>query len=397
MNDSRLYRWPSAVRRLWWGDRRRLVGLDLLRCAAIVSVVFFHYNQGKLIPLPLIRFGWVGVELFFVLSGYLIAGQLFSLHLKHHAIPIKTFYLRRFMRTLPNYYVVLGLCLLTAALNPFQTFKEALVVLAQYVTFTQNLTLTLPFFQISWSLCVEEHFYLFLPLVIALILKRERKGVYWIFPLVILSQLIIRGAILAYGIPDQSLITRMDALSYMARIYYPTYTHLDGLTIGVALAALQHFRPDIWSGLMSFGNKLLVAGAAGLATTFAIISRDSYIFGGTVSFTLLALSFGLLTAAALSRQCILSRVRWRGFTLIANLAYSIYLTHLLAFYAADTVLAGRGLGGHSGISFMVTMGMVLMIATALFLLVERPCLQLRDRIFTYKHSKRPTTQPIAEL
>lgn len=384
MNYFPPLRWSSTVRPPWRDDGRRIVGLDLLRAVAISSVVLFHYHLTKSLPLPFIRFGWIGVELFFVLSGYLIGGQLFSLHLKHRFLPLKTFYMRRFMRTLPNYYVVLALHLAIPALNPFKTFKEALVAMAQYVTFTQNLTLALPLFQISWSLCVEEHFYLLLPLAIVLILKREGKGRYWIFPLIILSQFIIRCAILVYGFHKYSLVTQLDVVSYMARIYYPTYAHLDGLTIGVALAALRHYRPKLWSSLMGFGNKLIIAGGISLAAAFLIMTREYYLLAGIVSFTLLGISFGLFTAAALSRQCLLSRVRLRGITLLAELAYSIYLTHLIAFYLAEQLLSRFGLSGRSGLSFFVTMLVVMVTAITLFLLVERPCLQLRDRMFKYE-------------
>jgi peptidoglycan/LPS O-acetylase OafA/YrhL len=384
------------MRHLWRDDKRRLGGLDLLRSAAIVSVVLCHYSAFKPFPLPFNLYGWIGVDLFFVLSGYLIGGQLFSLQSKHHSIPLKTFYMRRFMRTLPNYYAVLALYLLIPALSP-STFKAKLAALWQYVIFTQNLTLQLPFFHISWSLCVEEHFYLLLPLMVCLFMKRKRKVILWVFPLVILGELILRAAILFYGQQNLRLENHADALSYMTNIYYPTYCRLDGLTIGVALAAMSRYQPLLWSRLMARGNQLLLAGIIGLFLSFILMWSNLYIFAGTLNFTVLGISFGLLTASALSPNCILSRVRSRAITLLAELAYSIYLTHHIAFYLTGAVLSKSVLGGHNRLYFIFTMLAVLTTALALFALVERPCLRLRDRMFVYKNPEAANAAAGAEF
>jgi len=391
LNYALPFKLPSAIRQLGRGDERRLGGLDVLRCAAIVSVVLCHYCQSKPFLLPLEHYGWVGVDLFFVLSGYLIGGQLFSLQSKHGSIPLKTFYARRFIRTLPSYYAVLALYLIVPAFSPL-TIKEKLVAFWQYATFTQNLTLGLSFFQHSWSLCVEEHFYLLLPLLVGFFLKRKRQGLHWVFPLIILGELILRAAIMFYGLLNLRLETRADALAYFVNIYYPTYCRLDGLTVGVALAAMSHYQPGLWSRLMARGNQLLLAGGLGLLLAFILMSLNLRIFTGTINFTLLSISFGLMTAAAVSPQCVLSRVKWRAITLLAELAYAIYLTHLIAFSLTDMALAKFGLNGRSyGLSFVLTMLGVLTTALALYALVEQPCLHLRDRMFAYKNAETANT------
>jgi len=377
---------------LWQDDSRRLGGLDLLRSAAIVSVVLCHYCIDKPFPIPFNRYGWVGVDLFFVLSGYLIGGQLFSLELKHHSIPLKTFYLRRFLRTLPNYYVVLALFVAIPGLSPLTSLKEKLVFLPQYLTFTHNLFLVMPFFQLSWSLCVEEHFYLMLPLLICLWLKFKVKWIGWAFLLVILSQMLLRAVIMIYGLRVLHLAHQQDILAYMGNIYFPTYCRLDGLTIGVALAALRRYRPAQWSRLMTHGNRLLSAGVTSLCLVFLLFLSNLYTLTGTALFTLLGVSFGLMTASALSPQCILSRVKSRAVTVLAELAYSIYLTHLIAFYAAGVVLNRFGLARYDTLTFIFTMGSVLGTSLTLFILVENPLLHLRDERFAYKN---PTTTEIS--
>src|SRR5215471_12198359 len=108
---------------------RRVAGLDTLRALAIVMVVVAHYPkpEGALV-FRMLNIGWIGVDLFFVLSGYLIGGQLFAAYVRGNEIPLWSFYGRRFLRTLPNYYVVLAIYALmgalagTAALNPSWRF-----------------------------------------------------------------------------------------------------------------------------------------------------------------------------------------------------------------------------------------------------------------------------------
>ncbi len=390
------FKWSSTIRYLWRDHSRRVVGLDLLRAAAVISVVLGHYSNDKPFPIPFNHYGWTGVDLFFVLSGYLIGGQLFSLQLKNRSIPLKTFYMRRFMRTLPNYYVVLAIYMFVSPLSPLTTLKERLLYFWSYVTFMQNLTLVLPFFQVSWSLCVEEHFYLFLPPLIYLCLKRKGQWIGWIFPLVILSEIVLRAVILLYGLQNLRLVNEGDVLAYMGRIYFPTYCRLDGLTIGVALAAMQHYQPRLWSKLLAHGNRLLWAGGAGLCLAFILMSSKLYTFTGIVVFSMLGISFGLLTASALSPQCILSRVKSRAITILAELAYSIYLTHLLGFYVADALLKRCGLTGYNAPTFIFTALAVFGTALTLFALVERPCLRLRDRLFAYQPQPAPGINPLAE-
>ena len=97
----------------------RLYGLDTLRALAIILVLIYHYRvvvSNELLFGFITRIGWVGVDLFFVLSGYLIGDQILRAYAKKENFSLKHFYARRLLRTLPNYYVVLALYLLLPAL-----------------------------------------------------------------------------------------------------------------------------------------------------------------------------------------------------------------------------------------------------------------------------------------
>lgn len=157
----------------------RIAGLDLLRSGAIILVLIAHsgslYSMKQIdnFSFPFFNFaGYLGVELFFVLSGFLIGGLLMKSYEKHQGFrwtDFVTFCLRRWLKTLPNYFVVLllGICV--------YWFDRGILYpdVMRYLTFTQNL-LSAPMdnvFAITWSLAVEEWFYLLFPLVWILILR----------------------------------------------------------------------------------------------------------------------------------------------------------------------------------------------------------------------------------
>ncbi len=136
----------------------RIHGLDTLRALAIGFVVLHHYvlfvSRGDTFGW-VGEIGWVGVDLFFALSGYLIGNQIFAAMRSPHGFSLGQFYGRRLLRTLPNYYFVLGLYFLVPA------FRGGLELppLWEFLTFTQNINLKPgTAFSHAWSLCIEEQF-----------------------------------------------------------------------------------------------------------------------------------------------------------------------------------------------------------------------------------------------
>jgi len=142
----------------------RLPGLDTLRAVAIVAVMLYHLKPFLPESMTAVaQFCWMGVDLFFVLSGYLIGMQLLRPYASGERPSVREFYRRRAYRILPAYLVVLWLYLV------FPAWRESPVLpsLWQFLTFTVNLffvDFSHHAFSHVWSLCVEEHFYLVLPL-----------------------------------------------------------------------------------------------------------------------------------------------------------------------------------------------------------------------------------------
>ncbi len=355
----------------------RVSGLDTLRALAILLVLVAHCPKPEAgVFTRMLNFGWTGVDLFFVLSGYLIGGQWFRALARGEQVSLIVFYARRFLRTLPTYYVVLGvyaaLPVWAAAAGPEPLWK--------FAGFLQNFGVPAAFSP-SWSLCVEEHFYLLFPVAALALARANRPRLAWgaLAGILILS-LAVRTAIWLAVRPD--LLAGEAALrTYMGSLYFPTYCRLDGITLGVGLAALKQFRPAAWERLLARGNQLL-GGSAVLLAAAAGAFWQRYSFAcSAAGFTLISLAFALLVASALGERSWLGRVRVPGAQYVALLSYSIYLTHSLALDCAGRLAPRLGAPLPSLAGAALAAGLAGLFAHVLYYGVERPCLALRDRLF----------------
>ena len=359
----------------------RLHGLDTLRALAIFLVVIFHL-QG-LLPqslLPSANIGWIGVDLFFVLSGFLIGGQLLKPYLEGGRPRLGEFYRRRAYRILPAYLCVLLLYFAVPA------WREAPGISAwwQFCTFTWNFSIDLPAhraFSHVWSLCVEEHFYLILPVLVVWRMRRPSltKTVGLIAVLVLLG-MTVRWYELVHLVRtsgDAELVW----VPFAKQIYYPTYSRLDGLLVGVTLALVRSFRPQWWAAAARRGHALLVLGLAttGMALWLFVWdfpSADS-LMSTVLGFPLLSVGLGALVASSVSEN---GWLRVPGANLLATLAFSLYLTHKEIAHLDGLYLEPRlGYGDGSWTAAAVYGVTCLLAAGLLYRCVELPFMQLRER------------------
>ncbi len=368
----------------------RAPGLDTLRSLAIVSVIVFHvygFHGPDTLPQmlqPAARLGWMGVDLFFVLSGYLIGSQLMRPYVAGERPQLWAFYRNRLYRVLPAYLAVLALYYVL----PVWREETRLSPLWEYLTFTVNLFIDYSAngaFSHVWSLCVEEHFYLLLPLILLLMMRRPslRRTVAVLAGLVLFG-ICLRSFILFHWLRPLETAGHGFAIPYLERIYYPTYSRLDGLLAGITLALVKTFRPLWWSALAKRGHLLLVMGV-GLTGAAIWLFKDRWqsvfgvqAWGVAVGFPLLSAGLGLVVASALSDNCVLSRYKVPGAKLIATLAYSLYLTHKELIHLMDLcfpALARAGMYPWLG-AFAAC---CLVVSGVLYVCVERPFLLLRDR------------------
>jgi peptidoglycan/LPS O-acetylase OafA/YrhL len=364
---------------------KKLYGLDHLRALAIFSVFLFHYSiliGGT--PQWLSshsRFGWTGVDLFFVLSGFLISSQLFSQIKRGQIISIKDFYIKRFFRIFPAFWVTIAIYLWV----PFFHEKEALPSVWRFLTFTQNFGLDISkygSFSHAWSLCVEEHFYLFLPLI--LVLLQAANSVKKSYRLII--ALFILGIIIRYYCYNHFYIPESEDengwVNWYKYIYYPTYNRLDGLLVGVSIAGIYHFLPDLWGKISRYGNLFFLLSLIPLGGAYFICKDESTFISSIFGFPLIALGYGLLVVAAISPTSFLYRLQSRFTTLVATASYSVYLTHKGIIHVTNELLAGLNLNGN--LMFFICILTCLLGALLLNLAIEKPFMKLRDRIVRAK-------------
>ena len=354
----------------------RLPGLDLLRAIAITLVFIFHCPtfNGQ----PIINFfyqsGWVGVDLFFVLSGFLIADPLFSRLAQQKTFSLKTFYIRRFMRTFPCYFVVLALYFLLPGFSE----RPIIAPLWQFLTFTQNMDLVVSGYSQSWSLCIEEQFYLLFPIIILFFCaKRTRRQSAMLIGAILLAGILLR-AVFWFVFVEYAGENAIE--QYFNKIYYLTFTHLDGLLLGVAVALIKNFYVATWEKLTAYGNWLLAAGLIGTFITLYFLLDRLAFAQVTLGFSLLAFNFALLIIAALSPSSILYSLKIPGAASLAKWSYAIYLTHKQFIAITSKVLTDN----HVPYSFFFYTGKIILICLVggwlLYFLVEKPFMWWRGRI-----------------
>jgi len=357
---------------------QKFYGLDNLRAFAIIFVFLFHYfilsgAEPKWLP-DFARFGWTGVDLFFVLSGFLISSQLFQEIKNEGQISLKNFFLKRVFRILPAYFftVALYFCL------PFFREKESLPPLWKFLTFTQNLDLNLKdegTFSHCWSLCVEEHFYLFLPLILMFIVSGKwMKRAYLVLVLFFVFGIAIR----IYSYNDLYLPNVSDESNWMywyKYIYYPTYNRLDGLLAGVLIAGLFHFYPKIWAKISPFGNLIFLVGLMILVVAY-FLCEDQMTFNASVfGFPLIALGYGCFVLGAISPISFLYHCNSRVLTRIATLSYAVYLTHKGVIHITHQLLEKFEI--ESNLMLVICVITCLGFAQIVHIIVEKPFMKLR--------------------
>ncbi|MDH0866371.1 acyltransferase [Mitsuaria sp. GD03876] len=361
----------------------RLHGLDALRAAAILLVFAYHYQvfvSGRPTFGWLSEIGWAGVDLFFVLSGYLIANQLMGGMRRGDQLSLPRFYGRRLLRTLPNFYVVLALYVLFPTLLGGREPPP----LWRFLTFTQNIGLTPgTAFSHAWSLCIEEQFYLALPaaLMLGATLKQHRRALAWsLIGVLTLAAIAWRDHLWRlYGTQDPSI-------GYYPQLYYGSLARLDEFLPGVAVALLKHGHPALWAALMQRSRALLAIGAAASLGMLTLMLHgyyiDGYGYGHAMSswgYSALAWSFGLMVLAALAPASPMARVRIPGANALARWSYALYLTHKPIAYALTKPLLALGLTRASGVTALLIAAACLLGGWLLYRLVELPFLRLRDR------------------
>jgi len=353
----------------------RIAELDGLRGIAILLVLGFHYRPatGPLTYLEgFFASGWIGVDLFFVLSGYLIAGILLdSVGQPHY---YRNFVVRRSLRIFPLYYACMTLyCVLSYLPSPvnvrdFMTNASAswyVIYLGNIQTFLQNSWPGAAILTPLWSLQVEEQFYLSFPFLV----KLGRRKLAWILAGCVIVAPMLRIA-LAVLLPRNL----MGAYTLMP-------CRIDALAMGglVAIAARE------WPGRLK-GRWIGWVTAASTATIvlLCLLWRDTpwSLAMRTVGFTVLDLAFtGVLLMLVGWRQPLLMRLcRMRVLVWVGIISYGLYLLHLPALVISRRWLAPLlGIAPGGSAAFFVMIALAIAMAWISWAFFESPILRLRER------------------
>jgi peptidoglycan/LPS O-acetylase OafA/YrhL len=386
--------------------RGHVPALDGMRGLAVMMVLIFHF-VGQMLPtngveraiVGVTKHGLLGVDLFFVLSGFLITGLLYEAHDKPHYL--RNFYMRRVLRIFPLYYGVLALVFFVAPLIPplrGATLDYLLDRQAWAWLYGINVYLagheewSFSYLNHFWSLCVEEHFYLLVPLVVALLTLIPRRS----FRLCALVALWVAGFAVRYAVYASR--PAWTASTMTLGIWVKTHTRFDLLAAGVLVASAQRdYGPELREALrdrrlrwglvaLSLGCLALLMGPLArrfdLSTVFSWGTLTSVMYASVL--LLVANTDGPLTRFLSSRALML----------FATLGYGMYLVHPPVAAGVAVPFAAALLRRH--VPFLlawVAGNLVLLVSAAaaayvLHIVVEKPALWLRGRLFPSRSRQR---------
>jgi peptidoglycan/LPS O-acetylase OafA/YrhL len=175
------------------------------------------------------------------------------------------------------------------------------------------------------------------------------------------------------------------SLSYWTEhIYYPTYNRLDGLMVGVAIAALYQFSPKLWDKLSKFGNQIIILGVALLTLTYFSFSDLGTYSTSIWGFPLISIGYGFFVLGAISPSSFLYQWNSRVTTLIASLSYGIYLSHKGVIHIVQELFTKSGVDKNGNLVFLVCMIACVAVAWLLNLSIEKPFMKMRDKVLRPK-------------
>jgi len=351
---------------------RHVAELDGIRGIAIIFVLLHH----QLAPVSLTG-GFLGVDLFFVLSGFLITSLLLGEFRRSATISVKNFYIRRLLRLGPALALYLAASVLVTYHNQLIDLRRQLKLVAIAVFYSTNWRMAFGWdtnldpTAIIWSLSIEEQFYLVWPLLLlaCLALKVRRQLIVAGLVAVILAILAHRYLLFAAG-------------ADLTRLYYGTDTRADSLLVGCVFAFMNV--TGAGSRTKSWLNLAGVCSAASLIFLVLTINfSDGFLYRG--GFTGVAVLSGMvILVAANSPPRVLSWVlRWQPLRWFGTISYGLYLWHWM-------VVKNVSFSSLGGWDPWAKLALAVGISAASFYLVEKPFNKLKNRFSTGSSASRDT-------
>jgi peptidoglycan/LPS O-acetylase OafA/YrhL len=346
---------------------QRNQALDILRAFAVLLVLGRHVPYYQIWT----RVGWIGVDLFFVLSGFLISSLLFREFQQTGSIAYSRFIIRRGLKIWPSFYVLLlvALVIVTIGNSWFHTWPDGFPYLrfVAHTFFLQSYGYHTVFYlrplEHTWSLAVEEHFYLLFPLLLIALSRfmPKKREVLWPIPYIFLALFFACLVLRMFSpVPGSQVIVAA------------THLRLDSLFSGVAIGYLAHFRKTWFARIANL--PMLIVAAVLCAPSFFFESKSRWMQVYGVSGLLLAFAIVVACSADKDFSKILGTKVSAGLSRIGRDSYAIYLWHypLALFFSFIQKSAAV-----FWLYMMCSIALGVLMAKA----VEQPFLRLRDKLF----------------
>ncbi|MCC7205614.1 MAG: acyltransferase, partial [Phycisphaeraceae bacterium] len=342
----------------------RFGSLDGLRCASIVGVVLHHTWMNAPEWLTLAHRGFLGVDMFFAISGYLIVTLLLREERKNGQISLSRFYTRRMLRIFPIYYFILGaltlLMLIKPGANEAPKFWASLPYL---VTYTSNWVADASILAIAWSLATEEQFYIFWPPV-----ERFLRG--WAVP-VMLAFVVVNQAV-NFGLTDKLVFEKWGW--HDTPVWQITFTPI---CLGVLLAHLLNSPRGFGWAWQAVGHRAVAPVL--LAALLAVCALPAGDISGVHRLGIHLLITGLLAACVVREDHLLAgMLQWRIVVRIGVVSYGMYLYHMFARHGAEVLLGRAGIESQLAL-FPVTLALTYLVSELSYRTLEAFFLNLKSR------------------
>lgn len=373
--------------------KNRLLSIDFLRGVAILLVLTVHVTTFNVdYPNFLSSFlnflnkgGWNGVDLFFVLSGFLVSGLLFKEWKLYKKVDVFRFLVRRGLKIYPSFYLFILFTIGIKIVFGHEFTISNIIVEAMYL---QNYLDGL--WKYTWTLAVEEHFYLLLGFSLFFLTKLKAKNPFKAF---VISLIPVCVAVLVY---------RCMFLEYRPFApfthFMPTHNRIDSLIFGVLLSYGFHFHRDIFDRV---GEKMkipfLILGLICVAPCWIFLKSNPYIY--TFGFTVNYIGFGMILISCLH----LDFEKYKPVAFIAKgigkigfYSYSIYVWHIPLKHGIYRTLA-KMTDDHWWINFfgiLIYPALSIIFGVIAAKIIEIPALKLRDKYFPSKSVKQEEGQKI---
>lgn len=346
--------------------------LDGLRFFAFLLVFIHHTSFFSLIPgLSILRtHGWIGVDLFFVLSAFLFTKLLIAEHDKTKKISLKKFYLRRIFRIWPIYYLYIGVAIVFAIFFLDGSLSDYLGIrLNGLLTFTDNIVSayhgynTIPLTNHLWTIGYEEQFYIFIPLIILFLVRSSYR-----------TKAIAFGSIIILFTAARILLIQNETPH--PAVWVLPITHFESIVLGIVIG---------FGGFDFLQKKInsLILGGTGILMFIAITflpDIDQTTQWINFAYILVGISTSLVLFSVLNNKYLKVFFSQKIFIYLGKRSYGLYVYHRLCIVVAMKILDWTSLIPNNSLTvFILALIFTIIVSIFSYQIIEKPFLRLKKK------------------